>query len=74
MCVCVYSMCLSGLVSHHKGNDAPLRRLPLKAALDVCAVADQDHDASLHAVKILLEQLHTRTDRQTTSIRLRFMW
>lgn len=44
-------------VSYHKGNDAPLRWLPLKAAVDVGAIADQDHDASLHTVKILLKQL-----------------
>lgn len=51
-------------VSYHKGNDAPLCWLPLKAAVDVGAIADQDHDASLHPVKILLKQLETWTDRQ----------
>lgn len=32
-------------------------RLPFKAAVDVCAIAKQDHDAPLHTVKVLLEQL-----------------
>lgn len=48
------------LVSYHKGEDAPLRRLPLKAAVDVCAIAYQDHDAPLHTVKVLLKQLIDR--------------
>lgn len=44
-------------VSYHKGDDASLRRLPLEAAVDIRPVADQDHDAPLHTVKVLLEQL-----------------
>lgn len=44
-------------VSYHKGDDAPLCRLPFKAAFDICAVADQDHDAPHDTVKVLLQQL-----------------
>ena len=47
--------CVSG--SYHEGDDAPLSRLPLEAAVDVRPVADQDHDAPLHTVKVLLQQL-----------------
>lgn len=49
-------------VSYHKGDDAPLCRLPFKAAFDICAVADQDHDAPHDTVKVLLQQLG-QTDR-----------
>lgn len=50
MCVCV-------LPSYQKGDEAPLRGLPFEAAVDVSAVAYQDHDAPLHSVEVLLEQL-----------------
>lgn len=49
-CVCV-------CVSYHKGDDAPLCRLPFKAAFDVRAVVEQDHDAPHHTVEVLLQQL-----------------
>lgn len=49
---------MNGSRSYHEGDDAPLGRLPLEAAFDVGAVADQDHDASLHSVEVLLQQLH----------------
>lgn len=45
------------LPSYQKGDEAPLRGLPLEAAVDVRAVAYQDHDAPLHSVEVLLEQL-----------------
>lgn len=49
--------------SYHKGGGAPLSRLPQEAAVDVRPPADQDHDAPLQAVEVLLEQLkHTGGD------------
>lgn len=50
--------------SYHEGEDAPLRRLPFEAAVDVAPIADQDHDASLHTVKVLLQQLKDTSLKQ----------
>lgn len=46
-------MCLS--VSYQEGDEASLFGFPLEAAVDVRAVAYQDHDAPLHSVKVLLQ-------------------
>lgn len=44
-------------VSYQKRDEAPLFGFPLEAAIDVRAVAYQDHDAPLHSVKVLLQKL-----------------
>lgn len=64
-------MCVCLCVSYHKGDDAPLCRLPFKAAVDVRPVADKDHDAPLHAVKVLLQQLKDTNTDQLLVTRLR---
>lgn len=38
--------------SYHKGADAPLRRLPFKAAVDVVACVDEEHDAASDSVEV----------------------
>ena len=55
-CVCVHKHVYVRF-SYHKRDDAPLRRLPFKAAVDVSAITEEDHDATLHPVKVLLQQL-----------------
>lgn len=52
------------LPSYQKGDEAPLRGLPLEAAVDVRAVAYQDHDAPLHSVEVLLEQLEDARQKE----------
>lgn len=52
-----HEILVSQCFSYHKRDDAPLCRLPFKAAVDVSPVADQNHDAPLYTVKVLLEQL-----------------
>lgn len=64
-------VCVCLCVSYHKGDDAPLCRLPFKAAVDVRPVADKDHDAPLHAVKVLLQQLKDTNTDQLLVTRLR---
>ena len=56
-CVCV---------RYQEGQDAPLGRLPFEAAVDVGADVDQDHDAPLHPVEVLLEQLSTHQPQTST--------
>lgn len=46
-----------GHVSYHKGADAPLRRFPLKAAVDVVARVDEEHDAASDSVEVAQQQL-----------------
>lgn len=38
--------------SYHEGADAPLRRFPLEAAVDVVASVDEEHDAAPHSVEV----------------------
>lgn len=38
---------------YEEGTDAPLRRLPLEAAVDVAASVNEEHEAAPHSVKVL---------------------
>lgn len=49
--------CAQTWAPYQKGDEAPLFGFPLEAAVDVRAIANQDHDASLHSVKVLLQKL-----------------
>lgn len=48
--------------THHKRADAPLRRFPFEAAVDVIAGVDEEHDAAPHSVEVAQQQLQSRWD------------
>lgn len=60
------------LPSYQEGDEAPLRGLPFEAAVDVRAVANQDHDAPLHSVEVLLEQLEDARKRKKSKDTFKF--
>lgn len=39
--------------THHKSTDAPLRRVPFEAAVNVAACVDQEHDAASDPVEVV---------------------
>lgn len=58
LCPVIYVLvCAPKLFSYQKRNEAPLFGFPLEAAVDVRAVAYQDHNASLYSIKVLLQEL-----------------
>lgn len=57
-----YGKCTS---TYHKSTDAPLRRVPFEAAVDVAARVDQEHDAAPNSVEVTQQQLK-RGRKKTT--------
>lgn len=43
--------------SYHKGADAPLRRFPFEAAVDVVACVEEEHGAAPDPVEVTQQQL-----------------
>lgn len=68
--IVLYSAC-ECMSTYHKSADASLWRFPFKAAVDVVACVDQEHDAAPNSVEVAQQQLET-TKRQIIVICMTF--
>lgn len=50
--------------SYHKSADAPLRRFPLEAAVDVVAGVDEERDAASDSVEVTQQQLRKKQKKK----------
>lgn len=67
-----YCTCISKCTStYYKSTDAPLWRVPFKAAVDVAACVDQEHDAASNSVEVLQQHLKMRQKQNKWTFKVR---